>query len=107
MFSKDIVCSRHVDYWYLHRFCKGEDGIPAGIVHTSGTLWSDQRRFAIKVLRDFGFGKKGLDGVLQEEAQDLVRELLEESSESPNESVKISQVIKYNSCPKIILKYFH
>ncbi len=92
LFNKDVVSNRHIDYWYWHRFVKGEDGIPKGIVHTNGAEWSEQRRFALKTLRDFGFGKRGMDAIIQEEASDLVRALLDESSAAPNEAVRISQV---------------
>jgi hypothetical protein len=33
-----------------------------------GEEWRNQRRFVLKVLKDFGFGRKGLEGVLLEEA---------------------------------------
>ena len=37
----------------------------------------EQRRFALKHLKDFGFGKIGLQGVIQEEVKDLVQLLSE------------------------------
>ena len=55
-----------------------------GIIHNSGTVWQEQRRFALRALRDFGFGKKGVDGIIQEEAELLIRTLLEDSSASPD-----------------------
>ena len=30
-----------------------------------GQEWTDQRRFALKHLKDFGFGRAGLEGVIQ------------------------------------------
>ena len=32
-------------------------------------------KFALKHLKDFGFGKAGLEGVIQEEAEDIVKHL--------------------------------
>ena len=46
-------------------------------------MWQEQRRFALRALRDFGFGKKGIDGIIQEEAELLIQMLLEDSSASP------------------------
>ena len=38
------------------------------LIFNDGEGWKSQRRFALKTLKDFGFGKKGLEGVLVEEA---------------------------------------
>ena len=43
-----------------------------GIITTDGQAWVEQRRFALKHLKDFGFGKVGLHGVIQEEVDDLI-----------------------------------
>ena len=46
-----------------------------GIIGSDGARWQDHRRFALKHLKDFGFGKIGLEGVIQEEAEDIVKHL--------------------------------
>ena len=46
-----------------------------GIISSDGQLWQEQRRFALKHLKDFGFGKAGLEGVIQEEAEEITKYL--------------------------------
>ena len=53
-----------------------------GIAESSGKLWQEQRRFALKHLRDFGFGKQSLDSVIQDEANYVIDKLIEESRRS-------------------------
>ena len=38
------------------------------LLFNDGEDWRNQRRFVLKVLKDFGFGRKSLEGVLIEEA---------------------------------------
>ena len=45
---------------------------PSGIILTNGEQWSNQRRFALKNLRDFGFGKQSLEGVMNYEIDELI-----------------------------------
>ena len=58
---------------------KGTNGTVRGIIHTSGAVWREQRRFMLGALRDLGFGKRSMDVVIQEEAELLIRHLLDES----------------------------
>ena len=46
-----------------------------GIIGSDGARWLEHRRFALKHLKDFGFGKIGLEGVIQEEAEVIVKHL--------------------------------
>jgi hypothetical protein len=45
-----------------------------GIIFTDGQFWAEQRRFALRHLREFGFGRRfpHLEGVVKEEIQDLL-----------------------------------
>lgn len=46
-----------------------------GFFFTDGPFWAEQRRFSLRHLRDFGFGKKSLEGIILEEAEELIKEL--------------------------------
>jgi len=39
---------------------------------SQGPLWSEQRRFALRHLRDFGFGKTSMEGLIMSEVNELV-----------------------------------
>jgi methyl farnesoate epoxidase/farnesoate epoxidase len=44
-----------------------------GILFSDGvSSWSEQRRFSLRSLRDFGFGKQSMEGLLQHELKQLV-----------------------------------
>lgn len=45
-----------------------------GIIFSIGQHWNEQRRFALRQLRDFGFGKSSMEEGLLEEARKLVEE---------------------------------
>jgi len=42
-----------------------------GIMQASGDTWLEQRRFSLRTLRDFGFGKTSMEGMIMEEAHEL------------------------------------
>ncbi|CAH1254419.1 CYP2J2 [Branchiostoma lanceolatum] len=42
-----------------------------------GSFWKQQRKFTLRSLRDFGFGKRSLEGKILEEAEGLKEEILQ------------------------------
>ncbi|CAG0882024.1 unnamed protein product, partial [Darwinula stevensoni] len=53
-----------------------------GLASSSGSLWQENRRFTMRVLKDFGFGKKAaLDCMIQDAAVDLCQFLIENRQE--------------------------
>jgi len=55
-----------------------------GIVFSHGDHWREQRRFAMRTLKEFGVGKSFLQNVINDEVAKLVEELKVESGESIN-----------------------
>ena len=47
--------------------------IPQGIINTEGQHWTAQRRFALKTLKDFGFGKQSLECAVNLEIDELIK----------------------------------
>ena len=47
----------------------------AGILMTDGELWKEQRRFAVRHLKDLGFGKSSLESLIMDEVNDLMGDL--------------------------------
>ena len=50
-------------------FASKPDEANAGIVFTHGKQWTEQRRFALKTLRDFGFGKSAMENIILDEVK--------------------------------------
>jgi len=50
----------------------------SGILLTDGPFWVELRRFTIRHLKDFGFGKKSAGAVILEETEQLMKEMKEE-----------------------------
>ena len=43
-----------------------------GLLFSEGSLWHQQRRFTLKTLKDFGFGKQGMEGLIHEEVNQFI-----------------------------------
>ncbi|CAL8094325.1 unnamed protein product [Orchesella dallaii] len=50
-------------------------GKKRGIIFNEGKDWQDQRRFALKNLRDFGFGKGTMESLILDEVCSFVEHL--------------------------------
>ena len=46
--------------------------LPAGLLISDGQVWSMNRRFALRVLKDFGFGKSTIADLVLNEIQHLI-----------------------------------
>ena len=50
------------------------------LLSSLGPFWKDQKRFVLKTLRDYGFGRKSEENI-REEAQTLIKHLIEQNTE--------------------------
>jgi len=53
-----------------------------GILMSEGDMWVQQRRFALRTLRDFGFGKQGMEEMVKEEVAQF-KKLIDKSIAEP------------------------
>ena len=76
IFARDEFSGRETSWWQGN--IRGFHGKNVGIIATEGQTWTTQRRFALKVLRDLGFGKKKLDSIMVEEVDEIIENMLKE-----------------------------
>jgi hypothetical protein len=46
-----------------------------GFFFTDGSFWVEQRRFSLRHLRDLGFGRRSLEVIIIDEAEELIKRL--------------------------------
>ena len=74
LFGRDEFSGKKVsNFLRENRFFKNE---PQGIVNTEGSHWMIQRRFSLKTLKDFGFGRQSLEGAINTEIDIVIEEFL-------------------------------
>lgn len=50
-------------------------GKKLGVFFSDGPYWVEQRRFTLRHLRDFGFGKRSMEEFIMEEIEDTIKEI--------------------------------
>ena len=81
-----VFLGRGVSWWLQN--IRGTNGRSLGIINTEGNVWSEQRRFALKHLKNLGFGRKALDSAMVEEADIVIDKLIEQSQKDENVEIK-------------------
>ena len=77
--SREDFVARPANYGQEEiRGTSGKDGLP-GVISSSGQTWVEQRRFALKKLRDFGMGKNSMEALVAEEVEKVCHALQAES----------------------------
>ena len=75
LFGKEEFSGRPKHYW--HEYVKGYHGQNMGITNSDGQKWTEQRRFALKHLKNLGFGRKSLDSVMVHEVDQVIDRFLD------------------------------
>ncbi|CAG7821290.1 unnamed protein product [Allacma fusca] len=57
-------------------------GIRRGILFHDGDEWSEQRRFALRQLKEFGFGKRSMESLVMDEVNELIQGLRKDAGKS-------------------------
>ena len=65
-------CDLRPGHWVVD---KENEGKVPGVIFTQGKFWTEQRRFVLRVLRDFGFGKASMEDTIVDEVDKLCDEL--------------------------------
>ena len=69
-----------------------------GIVFNNGQAWKEQRRFALRSMRDFGMGKLSMEGRIQDEAEQFVDELKKQSGQKLDMQYLITNAVSNVIC---------
>jgi cytochrome P450 len=63
-----------------------------GLIGSNGKTWREQRRFALRHLKDFGFGKSSMEELIQDELKELIQVINTSIKEAENGELKIHQI---------------
>lgn len=72
-------------------------GLRRGVLLTDGELWKEQRKFLIKHLKEFGFGRKGMGHIAQSEATHMVKDVIAMAGIDDNNSVPLQMHNFFNT----------
>ena len=69
-----------------------------GVLFNNGAAWKEQRRFALRSMRDFGMGKLSMEGRIQDEAEQFVIELSKQTGQKLDLQYLITKAISNVIC---------
>ncbi|XP_048488799.1 probable cytochrome P450 303a1 [Plutella xylostella] len=68
-----------------------------GVLLTDGELWKEQRKFLLRHLKEFGFGRQGMGEIAQFEATAMVKDILELIDSSPDRTAVVQMHNFFNT----------
>jgi hypothetical protein len=73
----------------------GNDGRQRGIIFNDGANWAEQRRFSLRHLRDFGFGKTSMESIILDEAVELINRFSLEDEKPVSTQTRFNAAMYY------------
>nr|QST15063.1 CYP370A1 protein [Diaphanosoma celebensis] len=74
--AKEALLNKDLDGRPVFKFVEARTyGQRLGMMFTDGDFWRRQRRFTLRHLRDFGFGKSSMEHVMKEEIDEALAEI--------------------------------
>ncbi|XP_059487512.1 methyl farnesoate epoxidase-like [Neocloeon triangulifer] len=70
-----------------------QKGRKYGLIFNHGDDWREQRRFTLRHLKDLGFGKKSMECIIQEEAENLVTEVAKKAGANFQQPVELYNIL--------------
>jgi hypothetical protein len=98
LFNREETNRRIFDDDMGFQFKEGRQSITGaeGVVFNHGKKWQEQRRFMLTTLRDFGFGKSDMEGMINEEVKCFLDYAEENLNKDSVGSISVSnRVISY------------
>jgi len=84
------------------RLAQGNDA-PSGYLLSRGKMWKDQRRFALRNLRDLGFGRASMEGMINNELSKLIEVLERDHEGKPTVMNQVMNVSIVNALWSILV----
>ena len=73
-------------------------GKPRGVIWQNGQVWKDGRRFLLSSMRDFGVGKRSIEGKIQEETHAVCNELMKKAGKPHDMHLLLQQSVSNIIC---------
>lgn len=93
MLTEDVFDGRPIGPFYMERTF----GKRRGILFTDQGFWQEQRRFVIKNLREFGFGRRDMGDAIAEEAQELVKSITNSMHDKNSVVLQVSNMFNIST----------
>jgi hypothetical protein len=80
LYNPMLVVIDIINVFRLHLYCSYE------------RTWTEQRRFTLRTLREFGFGKSGMEEMINNEVFEFIPYIISVANENKNGTIKVQNL---------------